>query len=212
MDPLQERLACIALHVIGDRGFVLGGGHAIALHKMSARPSEDIDLFSAERGSPGAVAEDVLDAYRREGFEVTLRLRTADLVQMLVTDPQAGSCMVDLGVFWRARSPVLMEIGPVLHPDDAVAGKMDALYNRWAPRDFLDVDAIVASGRYTQEQLLSVAAEHNPGFTPAMVSQSLSYLHRIPDREFSAYGASDAQITGMRARFTAWEKELQAGR
>lgn len=209
MDPLQERLAHIALRVVSDRGFVLGGGHAIELHRMGARPSEDIDLFSADRGSPGMVADDVLDAYRREGFRVTVRLRTADLVQMLVTDPQAGSCMVDLGVFWRAHSPVLMEIGPVLHPDDAVAGKMDALFNRWAPRDFLDVDAIVASGRYTQEQLMSVAAEHNPGFSPTMFAQSLSYLRRIPDREFAAYGASEAHITGMRARFATWEKELQ---
>ena len=114
MDPLQERLAHIALHVIGERGFVLGGGHAIELHRMSTRPSEDIDLFSAERGSPGAVADDVLNAYRGEGLEVTVRLRTADLVQLQVTDAQAGSCMVDLGMFWRARSPVLMEIGPVL--------------------------------------------------------------------------------------------------
>ena len=64
MDPLQElRLAHIALHVIGDRGFVLGGGHAIELHRMGTRPSEDIDLFSADRGSPGEVADDVLDAF-----------------------------------------------------------------------------------------------------------------------------------------------------
>jgi predicted nucleotidyltransferase component of viral defense system len=211
MDPLQERLAHIALHIIGDRGFVLGGGHAIELHCMGTRPSEDIDLFSADRGGPGEVAEDVLDAYRCEGFEVIVRLRTADLVQLQVTDAQARSCMVDLGVFWRARSPVLLDIGPVLHPDDAVAGKMDALFNRWAPRDFLDVDAILASGRYTQEQLMSAAAEHNPGFSPGMFAQSLSYLQRIPDREFTAYGASETQIARMRARLAAWEKELRAG-
>ena len=74
----------------------------------------------------------------------------------------------------RARSPVLLDVGPVLHPDDAVAGKMDALFNRWAPRDFLDVDAILASGRYTPQQLLAVAREHNPGFAPAMFAESFS--------------------------------------
>jgi hypothetical protein len=211
MDPLQERLAHLALQVIGNRGFVLGGGHAIELHGMGTRPSEDIDLFSAERGGPGAVADHLQSVFHREGLEVTVRLRTADLVQMLVADAQSRSCMVDLGVFWRARSPVLLEIGPVLHPDDAVAGKMDALFNRWAPRDFLDVDAILASRRYTQQQLMAVAAEHNPGFSPGMFAQSLSYLHRMPDREFAAYGSSPAQIARMRARFAAWEKELQAG-
>jgi hypothetical protein len=67
MDPLQEHLARIGLQVIGRRGFVLGGGHAIELHAMGDRPSEDIDLFSTERGSPAAVADDLLDAYTREG-------------------------------------------------------------------------------------------------------------------------------------------------
>ena len=79
------------------------------------------------------------------------------------------------------------------------------------PARFLDVDAILASGRYTQEQLMSVTAEHNPGFSPAMFAQSPSYLQRIPDREFTAYGAGETQITRMRTRFAAWEKELQAG-
>jgi hypothetical protein len=48
MDAFQERLARIALDAVGDRGFVLGGGHAVELHGMSVRSSEDIDLFSAD--------------------------------------------------------------------------------------------------------------------------------------------------------------------
>jgi hypothetical protein len=38
-----------------------------------------------------------------------------------------------------------------------------------------------------------------------MFAQSLSYRHRIPGREFAAYGASGTQIASMRARFGAWE-------
>ncbi len=53
MDQLQERLARIGLEVLGGRGFVLGGGHAVELHGMASRLSEDIDLFSPVRGSPG---------------------------------------------------------------------------------------------------------------------------------------------------------------
>lgn len=67
MDPLQERLTRIGLEVVGGRGFVLGGGHAIGLHGMGTRPSEDIDLFSSVRGTPAAVADDLIGAYRREG-------------------------------------------------------------------------------------------------------------------------------------------------
>jgi len=33
---------------------------------------------------------------------------------------------------WRSHDPVTLEIGPVLHADDAVANKMAALYaGRW---------------------------------------------------------------------------------
>jgi hypothetical protein len=49
---------------------------------MGARPSEDIDLFTAERGSPAAVADDLIAAYEREGLRVTAGLRADDLVQM----------------------------------------------------------------------------------------------------------------------------------
>ena len=51
MDRFQLRLVGIALDVVGDRGFVLGGGHAVQMHGMGARPSKDIDLFSSQRGS-----------------------------------------------------------------------------------------------------------------------------------------------------------------
>ncbi|GLH95375.1 hypothetical protein Pa4123_06470 [Phytohabitans aurantiacus] len=51
MDPFQAELARIALETVGNRGFVLGGGHAVQLHGMAERLSEDID--AASRGMSG---------------------------------------------------------------------------------------------------------------------------------------------------------------
>jgi Nucleotidyl transferase AbiEii toxin, Type IV TA system len=186
----------------------LGGGQALQIHGMGARPSEDVDPFCSRRGSPTEVAEDVISGYERHGLRVTVGRRTSDLVQMIVTDSNGQSCKVDLGVFWQANSPVVLDVGPVLHPDDVVAGKMDALFNRWAPRDFLDVDAILASGRYTRDQLLELAAEHNPGFSVAMFAESLSFLRRIPNRDLTPYGVTDVDIEAMRLRFADWEGAL----
>lgn len=188
MDAFQARLARIALDAVGDRGFVLGGGHAVQLHGMAAHPSEDIDLFSADRGRPAEVEADVVAAFRGHQLTVTVTRRTSDLVQMMVSGPDGETCKVDLGIFWRAREPVVLDIGPVLHPDDAAAGKMDALFNRWAPRDFLDVYAIHLSGRYDRQRLEALLMEHNPGFDRVMFAESLGFLARIPDREFEAYG------------------------
>lgn len=103
MDAFQESLARIALDAVGDRGFVLGGGHAVQLHDMAARLSEDIDLFSADRGRPAEVEADVAAAFGRHQLTVTVIRRTPDLVQMMVSGPGGETCKVDLGIFWRAR-------------------------------------------------------------------------------------------------------------
>jgi len=71
--------------------------------------------------------------------------------RLILTDPADGAEeKVELSVDWRAHDPVQLAIGPVLHADDAVANKVCALFGRALPRDFLDVDAAIMSGRYTR--------------------------------------------------------------
>jgi hypothetical protein len=41
-----------------------------------------------------------------------------------------------------------------------------------------------------------------------MFAESLSYLRRIPDRDFTPYEATVAGITAMRQRFADWGEEL----
>ena len=85
---------------------------------------------------------------------------------------------------------------------------MDALFNRWAPRDFLDVYSIHFSGRYDRQQLAALLMEHNPGFDQAMFAESLGFLVRIPDREFEAYGVDKEYVAAMRAHFAEWQHNL----
>lgn len=92
---------------------------------------------------------------------------------------------------WRAQPPVVMDIGPVLHPDDVVAGKMSALFTRAEPRDFLDVDAAVTSGRYSRERLCELAEEADAGFDRRILADLFAVLDRYPNRRFATYGASD---------------------
>jgi hypothetical protein len=76
------------------------------------------------------------------------------LARLAVADPAVPDrpYKVELAANWRYLAPVMMDIGPVLHIDDVVAGKMSALFTRAKPRDFLDVDAALVTGRYTREQ------------------------------------------------------------
>jgi hypothetical protein len=70
---------------------------------------------------------------------------------------------VELGVDWRKNEPILLAIGPVLHADDAAANKVCALFGRAEVHDYVDVAAILASGRYSEEGLVRLAEEHDPG-------------------------------------------------
>jgi hypothetical protein len=72
------------------------------------------------------------------------------------------------------------------------------LFGRALPRDFLDVDAAVTSGRYTREQLLGLAAEADQGFDRLLFAEALGALTQITDAAFAEYRSSVA------ARASAW--------
>jgi hypothetical protein len=118
---------------------------------------------------------------------------------------------LELSADWRAHAPVLLDVGPVLHPDDAVANKMCALFGRAEARDFLDVDAAIQSGRYTRERLLELAAAADGGFDKGMFADALGSLRRITDADFDLYGITPNELAAMRGRFDEWYTRLRNG-
>lgn len=215
MDPVHLRLAEIGLRVAGRYGFALAGGYAVQAHGILNRPSEDVDLFTAweHRGDFAVAVDAVVDAYRADGYAVEVTQRFETFARLTVTDPATPDrpYKVELAANWRARPPVTMDVGPVLHVDDVVTGKMSALFTRAEPRDFLDVDAALASGRYTREQVLELAEQADAGFDRRILADLFAMLQRYPDRRFAAYGADPSYIAGMRERFAQWREVLLAG-
>lgn len=106
---------------------------------------------------------------------------------------------------------MLLKIGPVLHPDDAVANKMIALYGRAAARDFLEIDVAVESGQYARERLLELAEAADPGFERARFAEARVVLARITDTDSDMYGLQAGQLSAMRDRFAGWRAELLDG-
>jgi hypothetical protein len=101
-----------------------------------------------------------------------------------------------------------MDIGPVLHADDVMAGKMDALYNRAAARDFLDVDAAITGGWYTLEQLCELAEAVDAGFDRAMFADMLRHIDRFDDEDFTQYGLAADELPTLRAHVLQWRTQL----
>jgi hypothetical protein len=214
MDPVHLRLAEIGLKVAGQYGFALAGGYAVQAHGILDRPSEDVDLFTAweRRGEFAIAVEAVVNAFRQHGYATEVTQQFETFARLAVTNPAQPepAYKVELAANWRALPPVAMDIGPVLHIDDVVAGKMSALYTRAEPRDFLDVDAAIVSGRYTRKRLCELAEQADAGFDRRILADLFGMLERYPDRRFAAYGADANRMNGLRARFDDWRRQLSA--
>lgn len=213
MEPRHERIARIALEAGARYGLALAGGYAVAAHGMGSRPSGDVDLFTSwqHRGEFSEMAAAVIAALEATGYKVSVIMSAETFTRLTLTDPSDGAEeKVELSVDWRAHEPVQLAIGPVLHADDAVANKVCALFGRALPRDFLDVDAAIMSGRYTREQLLELAAEADHGFDRLLFADALGALTQITDAAFVEYRADPRTVAEMRHRFAQWRRELLA--
>jgi uncharacterized DUF497 family protein len=167
MEPRHERIARIALAAGARYGLALAGGYAVSAHGMGNRPSGDVDLFTSwqHRGEFPELTAAVIAALESAGYKVSVIMSAETFTRLTLASTEGGAEeKVELAVDWRAHDPVQLAVGPVLHSDDAVANKVCALFGRALPRDFLDVDAVVMSGRYTHEQMLQLAAEADHGF------------------------------------------------
>jgi hypothetical protein len=155
VDPFHEYLARTGLGVGSRYGLALAGGYAMQENGFLMRVSEDVDMFMhwAQRGDFDKAVDAVVAAYEADEMTVRIDDRNDTFARLIVSDGSSES-KVELSADWRANEPLQMAIGPVLHPDDAVANKMCALFARGEPRDFVDVDAALQSGQLALSELM----------------------------------------------------------
>lgn len=68
----------------------------------------------------------------------------------------------------------------------------------------MDVDAILTSGRYTEDELVDLAMEHDPGFDRAWFAEALAAIDRLPDSLFHPYGLAPEDVAALRHRMIGW--------
>src|SRR5262245_3468296 len=209
MDAFHESLARIGLDAAEQYGFALAGGYAVQAAGFLQRPTEDIDLFTAweRRGDFETGAQAIVDAYRAAGLRVEAERRHDTFTRLAVSDG-GQTATVDLGVDMRANEPVRISIGPVLHPDDAVANKMRALYERAHACDFVDIDAVLRSGRYDRSMLLQLAERSDITFDRSVFVEALTQAQLLDANDFAHYGLVGEELDDLRHRFALWRAEL----
>ncbi|GAB2571611.1 hypothetical protein Aab01nite_04320 [Paractinoplanes abujensis] len=209
-DDFYADVARIALAVATKHGFVLGGGFAWLVNGLVERPTEDVDLFTDTAGGVAAAAGEVSAALRTAGYRVVreegdelFEGMDEDLQEFLVAGEHKALrltlCRLD-----RHRTPVVMEVGPVMHLDDLVATKVAALVNRREVRDYIDVAA--ALERYSLPELLELGRRADPALDPEDVADAGRYLDRLHDARFTLYGLSPEQIAELRQSLAQWPR------
>lgn len=209
-EAFQRRVAAVALSATMQRGFALAGSGAIREHGLTTRRTADIDLFtpSADPESFADAVAELTAQLQGDGFSVRLA-RQFELFARLEVSKVDLTVDVDLGVDSRGREPVVLAIGAVLSEIDAVANKVVALFGRAEARDFLDVDAIRRSERFTDADLLDAAAEHDAGFDRRVFVDMLRSVRRIGPRRVAEYDVLGPELEQIKARLLSWADEIE---
>ncbi len=205
-------MATVGLRVIDDDGFVLAGGFALRADGFGDRPSDDIDLFTNVMDSDrfDAAVGKLVGAYRADGLTADVVRRAPSFARISVADEQ-GTSKVDLGVDYRQLPPARTELGPVLSAQDAVANKVNALYSRLEPRDLMDIQAVLDSGRYTPDEMLTLADEREAvPLDRQMLASQMRAGSRLPDAGFAMYGAAPGLIERVRQTLAASSVRLSS--
>lgn len=214
-NQFQAEVARIALAAAQEHGFALAGGNGLAAYGIISRLTEDIDLFAAGDGAVQAAAGLVAAALTQAGFAVEEVAGASDLAEviegferdMAEYEVSRGAQLVRLQLvrFDRRCSPVMMEIGPVLHLDELLGQKVSALATRSEVRDYLDVAA--ALRRYDRQRLLELARRADPDLVDDEFADAMQRLDQLDDDVFRLqYGLSPARIRQVRKAFSDWPR------
>lgn len=166
LDPLVEKVLRVLSGYAAASEIVLGGYLALQ-HHVDYRTTHDIDAWWLGRASPAAekaIIAAMQQVAAEEGFDVKER-RFGETLSVELS--RSGRKHFAFQIAVRSvmlEEPELSEWPPVLIESlvDTVGSKMNALVNRGAPRDMLDVKAIVGAGLMDAEQCWAIWQRKNP--------------------------------------------------
>jgi hypothetical protein len=213
LDPLAAELLKGLAAYPAARQIVLGGYFALK-HYCDYRPTHDVDAWWDSAGGERdreaarkALGEVLTGIGRGHGFELVCR-RFGDTESCVMS--RAGKRVFSFQI--SARTVQLDPYQPSPWPPlqietlaDNVGSKMNALVQRAAPRDFVDVKHLVASGLVTPAECWHLWARKNPDLDVAAaqveVARHLQELELRRPLASIADGAERARARATRAWF-----------
>jgi hypothetical protein len=205
LNELQVEVLTLFFALPESQGFVLAGGAGLVAAGLSARPTEDVDLFSATASIQRA-GEALEEAVEGRGWSIERIEASETFRRALLTTEHGDQLLIDIA---RDAAPlgiaVNTDVGPTYPPAELAARKVLALFDRAALRDFVDVANV--STQLDREDLLRLATEIDEGFDRVIFSEMLEALDRFTDDEIRQW----TDPGPVRAFFRDWAQELRRG-
>lgn len=200
----QIELAGIFFDLDEAAGYFVAGGAALLASDLIARPTEDLDLFTAK---PTVEVTRAKDAFVREvkerGCDVRIVQDGATFCRMIVARAEEET-VVDLAIDSPPQGgPTITVLGPTLAPIELGGRKLLALLGRAEARDFADVYVLVQ--RFGTQALLEQARALDAGFDLSVLAQMLRTITRFEDDEIPL---SKKELPSAFEFFRAWASEL----
>ena len=125
LPPFQLEVARMFFALPASRGFLLAGGAALLAHHLTARPTEDLDFFTAPEGGHVPAARDALEAAAREQGWITERIHDSDTFCRMVIRSADSGVLIDLAVNAPPDLPAsTTPAGPTLAPEELAGNKL----------------------------------------------------------------------------------------
>ncbi|MBT9556490.1 MAG: nucleotidyl transferase AbiEii/AbiGii toxin family protein [Myxococcales bacterium] len=171
LSPFQHRI----LDVVAGLGWTLTGGGALAGFHLGHRETRDLDLFWHGRSTLDHLPAEIARRLRDVGLTVDTLQHAPGFHQLRVSDAQTA-IPVDLVADPSPCVEMPTEVSPGVQvdtPREILANKLTALLSRWAPRDLVDVQALLGSG-ISLDSALRDAGRKDGGFSPPTLAWVLA--------------------------------------
>ena len=205
LTAFQLEAARLFFALPASNGFLLAGGAALLAQQLTARPTEDLDFFTApERGHVPAARDALETAARQRGWTAE-RIHDSGIFCRMIIRSADNAVLIDLAVNPPPDLPASeTPAGPTLAPEELAGHKLLALFDRAAARDFADV--YVLAHRFGKNVLLARARQIDAGFDTQVLADMIATLDRLTDSEIPLPDALSA--AELRAFYAAWRSEL----
>lgn len=215
LDERQRDIARIALDAAGRKyGVAFAGGGALQVHDVSARRTQDVDLFVRKAKNVVKAAAAIADALERAGYRVAAvdaddnpEWNLAEELREFEVYPPDGGDPVQVQVaFFAYTGTVTTDLGPVVTLDYLAARKAVALLERHRVRDYVDLASLVDAG-YTAPRLLDMAYAEEPALTPEDAGDAGVHLDHIADERLARELPPGKTPAWVRTAFAGWPRQ-----